>query len=273
MTFEKPSGNLVMTAVTMLLFLVAACVPVSLEASSMHCRISSIACRFKPITMGEKRSFHVEVRFRPVDPVTTMVVPTRWGGAAHLEGQTQNLMSLTPGAGLEKSGDPGSEKLDAPPGKEVVLSYDIVPLQTEWFRHPQEHMAIINSDYFLFNTENTLVYPKLPSTDEVEATFDWRALPSGMPLFSSFGNGKRMQRVRAPWYRVREALFAGGNFRVTASHENGTTLVLASRGNWKFRDADAFSQIRRIIDEENRFWRVAPISFFLVTLAPFDDQS
>ncbi|HMH11899.1 MAG TPA: hypothetical protein VK578_02215 [Edaphobacter sp.] len=269
---ERPSGILVVTAATMLLFLVAAC-PASLEANSTHRRISSIAYRFKPITIGEKRSFHVELRFRAVDAVTTIVVPTRWGGAAHLEGQTQNLTALTPGARLEKSVDPGSQKLDAPPGKEVLLSYDIVPLQTEWFHHPQEHAAIINSDYFLFNTENALVYPHLPSTDDVEATFDWRALPSGMPLFSSFGNGKRLQRVRAPWYRVQEALFAGGNFRVTESHENGTTLVLASRGTWKFKDADAFAQIRRIIDEENRFWHVQPMSFFLVTLAPFDDQS
>lgn len=273
MTLENPSGSLVVTAATMLLFLTAACVPTSLEANSMHSRISSIAYHFKPITIGEKRSFHVELRFRAVDPVTTIVVPTRWGGAAHLEGQTQNLTALTPGTRLERSVDPGSQKLVAPPGKEVLLSYDIVPLQTEWFRHPQEHMAIINLDYFLFNTENALVYPNLPGTDEVEVTFDWRALPWGMPLFSSFGNGERVQRVRAPWYRVQEALFAGGNFRVTESHENGTTLVLASRGTWKFKDADAFAQIRRIIDEENRFWHVQPMSFFLVTLAPFDDQS
>lgn len=79
-------------------------------------------------------------------------------------------------------------------------------------------MAIINADYFLFNPEDALVYPRLLRTDVVDATFDWRALPKGTPLFSSFGDGKRVQRVRAQWYRVQGALFAGGNFRMTESH-------------------------------------------------------
>jgi predicted metalloprotease with PDZ domain len=31
--------------------------------------------------------------------------------------------------------------------------------------------------------------------------------------------------------------------------------------------------VRRIIDEENRFWNAAPMPYFLVTLAPFDERS
>ena len=123
-------------------------------------------------------------------------------------------------------------------------------------------MAIINADYFLFNTENALVYPKLLRTDMVDATFDWRELPKATLLFSSFGDGKRVQRVRAPWYRLQDALFAGGNFRAIESHENGTTLVLAVRGTWKFTDAEAFAQIRRVIDEENKFWHMQRLSYF-----------
>jgi predicted metalloprotease with PDZ domain len=236
-------------------------------------RVPSITFRFRPITVGEKRAFHVEVRFRAADAITTIVVPTSWGSAEHLEGQTQNLKVLTPGATLESGADPGEKKLRAKPEEWVDLAYNMVPLQTEWFRHPQEHMAIINADYFLFNPENALVYPELAGTDLVHATFDWRALPKGTPLFSSFGVGKRLLQVRAPWYEVLQALFAGGNFRVTESHENGTTLVLADRGTWKFTDAEAFAQIRRVVDTENRFWHVQPMTFFLVTLAPFDDKS
>ena len=242
------------------------------ESNSAHIQVRSIAFRFQPVMIGEKRAFHVDVRFRAVGAVTGIVVPTRWGGAPHLERQTQNLKVLTAGATLEGT-DPVEKKLHALPNEWVELAFDIVPLQTEWFGHPQEHMAIINADYFLFNPENALVYPVLPRTDVVDATFDWRALPKGTPLFSSFGYGKTLQRVRAPWYRVQEALFAGGNFRATENHENGTTLVLASRGTWKFSDAEAFGQIRRVIDKENKFWHTQPIPFFLVTLAPFDDKS
>jgi hypothetical protein len=50
-------------------------------------------------------------------------------------------------------------------------------------------------------------------------------------------------------------------------------VIFAARGIWKFSDADMLQQIRRVIDAENRFWNAAPLSYFLVTLAPFDDRS
>jgi len=259
-------------AVMLLVFLATMVAPAG-AIDSAQGRIRSITFRFQPVTIGEKRAFHVEVLFRAAEQVTAIRVPTRWGGAPHLEGQTQNLRVMTQGATLEDSADTGEKELDTRPGERVKLAYDIVPLQTEWFQHPQEHMAIINADYFLFNPENALVYPKLPSTDLVDATFDWRALPKGMPFVSSFGDAKRVLRVRTPWFNLQDALFAGGNFRLTKSFENGTTLVLATRGTWKFTDAEAFEKIRRVINEENKFWHTKPMPFFLVTLAPFDDKS
>ncbi len=264
-------GRAVKIALMILVF-VSTTVPTGAIESAQG-RPRSIIFRFRPITIGEKRAFHVEVRFRASDQVTAIRVPTRWGGAPHLEEQTQNLKVLTHGATLEDGADPGEKKLQARPGERVKLAYDIVPLQTGLFRHPQEHMAIINTDYFLFNPRNALVYPKLPSTDLVDATFDWRALPKGLPFVSSFGDGKRELRVRAPWFQIQDALFAGGSFRLSKSFENRTTLVLATRGTWKFTDAEAFEKIRRVINEENKFWHANPMSFFLVTLAPFDDNS
>ncbi len=255
------------------IFLGLAALRAAANAEPQGTGMRSITFRFQPITMGEKRAFHVETHFRTFAPVTTIIVPTRWGGAPHLEGQTQNLRVLTAGATLEDGADPGQKKLHFRARERVGLAYDIVPLQTEWFRHPQEHMAIINTDYFLFNPQNALVYPDVPGTDTVQVTFDWRALPKGTPFFSSFGIGQRVLHVREPWYRVLDALFAAGNFRTTESQENGTTLVLAVRGNWKFTDAEAFAQIRRVIDTENKFWHVQQMPFFLVTLAPFDEKS
>jgi predicted metalloprotease with PDZ domain len=232
-----------------------------------------IVFRLQPISRGEKRAFHVEVSFLPMQPTTRVLMPMSWGDAPHLDAQTQNLKVLTSAATLVDTSDAGVKQLHARPGQQVTLAYDIVPQQTEWFRHPQEHMAIINDDYFLFNTENALVYPDLPRTEIVSVTFDWRALPQETQFFSSFGVEQRLIQVRAPWYQVLDALFAGGNFRVTQSHESGTSLVFAARGTWKFTDAEAFAEIRRVIDTENEFWPVQQMPFFLVTLAPFDAQS
>lgn len=230
-------------------------------------------------TKRGRNAFHVIETFRARQPETEIVVPTHWGGAAHLEDQTQNLRTDSPGATLLNQPTDATQKvLQARPGQRIELSYDIVPQQAEWFHHPQEHMAIINTDYFLFNPENALVYPEMPHTGEVDVTFDWRALPKNIPIVTSFGiirgfERQRVMRARAPWFQILDCLVAGGNFRISENNANGTTVVLAIRGIWKFSDADALRDVQRILEEENRFWHAVPMHYFLVTLAPFDDRS
>lgn len=249
------------------------------KANAAEIPSTSIIVRFEPVIVSGRNAFHVTESFRAAQADTDIIVPTHWGGAAHLEDQTQNLKIDSPGAILTNHReDAGHKVLRARPGERIELSYDIVPQQTEWFRHPQEHMAIINTDYFLFNPQNALVYPEIPPTTEVSVTFDWRALPKNIPIITSFGviqrNSKqRVIRAKAPWIRILDGLLAGGNFRLSENNANGTTVVLAARGIWKFSDADVLKDVRRVFDEENRFWHAAPMPYFLVTLAPFDDRS
>lgn len=241
--------------------------------------IPAIVFRFRPVQINGRSAFHVEETFRARQPETEIVLPTHWGSAEHLEGQTQNLKVDSPGASLTNHAtDAGEKLLHARPGERIELSYDIVPQQTEWFRHPQEHMAVINGDYFLFNPGNALVYPEMPRTEKVDVTFDWRSLPRNIPIVSSFGisrsgDKQRVIRARAPWIRIVDSLLGGGNFRIAQSSANGTTVVMAMRGIWKFSDEEALKDVRRIVDEENRFWHAAPMPYFLVTLAPFDERS
>ena len=248
-----------------------------LHATDRHS--PSINVRFEPVMVNGRNAFHVIESFVIQQPETEIVIPTHWGGAEHLEQQTQNLKIESPGAILtDQSPDAGHKVLHAHPGKRVQLSYNIVPQQTQWFQHPQEHMAIINTDYFLFNPQNALVYPKLSLAEEVNVTFDWRALPSQIPIVTSFGTiqggeSHRLTRVRARWIEILDGLLAGGNFRLSESTANGTRVVLAARGIWKFSDAELLKDAQRIVDEENRFWRAKPMPYFLVTLAPFDRRT
>lgn len=122
------------------------------------------------------------------------------------------------------------------------------------------------------------MYPKLPLTGEVDVTFDWRALPSNIPIITSFGiirgsERRRVTRVRAPWIEILDSLLAGGNFRLSESNTDGSRVVLAARGIWRFSDAEILKDVRRIVDEENRFWRAKSMPYFLVTLAPFDGRT
>ncbi len=259
--------------------LIAAACPLGNMAHAAVSHNPSIIVRFEPTVVKGRNAFHVIETFRARQPKTEIAVPTHWGGAVHLEDQTQNLRIDSPGATLlNQPADATQKVLQARPGQRIELSYDIVPQQTEWFHHPQEHMAIINTDYFLFNPENALVYPEMPHTGEVDVTFDWRALPKNIPIVTSFGiirgsERKRVLRARAPWFQILDCLVAGGNFRISENNANGTIVVLAIRGIWKFSDADALRDVRRILEEENRFWHAVPMHYFLVTLAPFDDRS
>jgi predicted metalloprotease with PDZ domain len=249
----------------------------TLHAADRH--FPSIIVRFEPVMVNGRNAFHVIESFRVHQPETEFVIPTHWGGADHLEQQTQNLKIDSPGDTLtDQSANAGHKILHARPGTRVQLSYNIVPQQTEWFRHPQEHMAIINNDYFLFNPQNALVYPKLPLAGEVNVTFDWRALPGDIPIITSFGiirggDRHRLTRVRAPWIQILDGLLAGGNFRLSESKANGTRVVLAARGIWRFSDTEVLKDVQRIVDEANQFWRDKPMPYFLVTLAPFDRRT
>jgi hypothetical protein len=148
----------------------------------------SIIFRFRPVQIDGRSAFHADENFRVRQAETEIIVPTHWGSAAHLERQTQNLKVNSPGASLtDHPKDAGEKLLHARPGERIDLSYDIVPQQTEWFRSPQEHMAIINEDYFVFNPENALVYPEMPNSEEVDVTFDWHSLPKDIPIVTSFG--------------------------------------------------------------------------------------
>ena len=89
-----------------------------------------------------RNACHVIESFRAPQPETEIVIPSHWGSAAHLEDQTQNLRLDSPVATLlSQPIDATQRVLRAHPGQHIELSYDIVPQQTEWFHHPQEHVA------------------------------------------------------------------------------------------------------------------------------------
>jgi hypothetical protein len=168
----------------------------TIRASDRH--IQSIVFQFRRIQVNGRCAFHVNESFRVLSPETEILVPTHWGGAAHPEDRTQNLKVDSPGATLaDHSTEHAAKLLQAHAGQRIDLNYDIVSQQTEWFAHPQEHMAVMNEDYFLFNPQNALVYPEMSPSSEVEVTFDWRALPKDTRILTSFGIDQRVTHVRA----------------------------------------------------------------------------
>jgi hypothetical protein len=150
---------------------------------------------FEPAVNDGKLALHTVLEFQGgATDAANLVLPSSWGSATHLEKGIANLKSVAQAG-------------------HVRVSYDLVK---DWEVPPPraDHHAILEPEYFEFTTQNGLVHPLLERSAPVEVNFDWRKLPAGWSLATSFGTGERVQRFRGSWSEVHNALFAGGDLRI-----------------------------------------------------------
>ena len=106
----------------------------------------------------------------------------------------------------------------------------------------------------------------------VDVHFDWQKLPSSWSLATSFGTDDRCQSFRGAWHHVQDALFAGGDFRIRRITVADKPLIAAIRGKWSFTDDEWISQLEKIIGMERTLWQDDDFPYYLVTLAPLDQE-
>ena len=148
-----------------------------------------------------------------------------WGGAPHLEGQTQNLKvtdswsdirgrrrswqrrSCILGGGARRAGIRHRALADgvvsASTGAHGNRQHRLLPLQ------PRECAGL----------------PDLPRTDMVDVTFDWRACRKGH-RFQQFWQWEENAAGASTMVSSAGSVVRRRKLRTTKSHENGTTLVL-----------------------------------------------
>lgn len=205
---------------------------------------------FEPVASDGKLVMRIVLEFQS-GPIETadLVVPTAWGDAKDLDKGITNLKNVQ---------DAGH----------VRISYDLVK---DWVVPPPraDHHAILEPEYLEFNTQNALVHPKFATTARVEIHFDWRKLPPGWSLATSFGTGDRLQSFRGTWGEINNALFAAGDFRIYQRDISGHPLILAIRSNWPFTDEEVAVRILKMISFERAFWRDYDFPYYLVTVSTF----
>jgi predicted metalloprotease with PDZ domain len=219
-----------------------------------------------------KLIFHVTLSFQGSrSGEQEVILPSDWAGEEHLEGQVKELKAITGETSVLSGPKPNIRIVRFPPKAAVTVTYDLVKDWTGPFHHPKEFRAILEPNYFEFDTDNALVHPYFNDDQFVDVHFDWQKLPADWSLVTSFGEGERCQSYTGPWHRVDEALFAGGDFRIHRYSVAGQTQVFAFRGKWKFSDAELIQNIQKILAVEKDFWHDNDFPYYLVTLAPFDD--
>jgi predicted metalloprotease with PDZ domain len=215
---------------------------------------------------------HVKLEFQGnQDGFSILILPTTWAGQRDLYRSITNL-NTDSGTHLKVDILRGEVNLSYQPKHKVQVAYDLSSDWTDPLRHPKEFRVVVRATNCIFNGQNGLVYPALSQTHEVQAQFEWRNLPRGWVVASSFGSSKNKIRLRGPWHEVQNALFTAGDFRITHLSDAGESLTLAARGSWIFSDQDAAEEIVSLFRVERQFWGETRKHKFLVVLTAYDQD-
>ena len=131
---------------------------------------------------------------------------------------------------------------------------------------------ILRKEYFHFIGESFLVHPDWDDEKIRRIVLVWKNLPDGWSLSNSFGTGEHAQVFDRTISQLRQAIYVGGDFRITKMLVKGRPLYTAIRGCWKFSDQDFSGLVRKIVEVERSFWADHDFPYFLVTLIPTEQQ-
>jgi predicted metalloprotease with PDZ domain len=249
-------------------------------ACSAECRFAPdgpgrmLTYRFDPQVSDTATILHVTLTFQGnAAGAETIELPDHWGDGAARRAMS-NLHPLSDGTSLSTGPTADSEIVRYTPNAPVVVGYDLAKDWTGAFLNPLQFHPVVMAEYIEINGSNGLVHPKLNNLDPVTVHFDWRELPAGWTLASSFGASQdaaeRCQSYTGTWEAVDRALFAAGDFRLRRFEVHGQPVVLAIRGQWTFTDDEAVATLRKVMGVVRDFWQDYDFSYFLVTLKPYD---
>ena len=187
-----------------------------------------------------------------------------------------NLKAISLGTTISPGESPQYRSVHFKPGTPVVVSYDLQRNFTGKFVYPLQFHAVLYPTYFEWFASVALARPKMNPDDLLTTYYDWTALPRDWSLATSFGAGmdaaSRCQTFTGKRARADQALFSGGDFRLHTIKAGARDITVAIRGSWPFTDDDALAPIAKSVRAVRAFWKEDGPPYFLVTLAPFDEQ-
>jgi predicted metalloprotease with PDZ domain len=203
---------------------------------------------------------------------TRLKLPSTWAGETDLSHAIVNLHALSATTALNGSEDPDTFVLQYPPSRNIAIAYDLAQDWSGQLRHPKEFHVVLRLADFVFNGNNGLVHPELNAPAPVGAILDWKGLPPGWTVVTSFGAGGVRQKFHGSWRELQGAFFAAGDFRLRHSSVAGEKLTIAIQGSWIFTDTQAEDELRKIFAIERNFWSDHHRDSYLVIILPFDQD-
>jgi len=235
----------------------------------------TLSYEFVPVIDGDATTMHVKVTMQGADGDQLNL---RMPGEASKDTVTPwiNLKAESAGTTIDPGDKPTVKVVHFKPGKPLVISYDLLKDWPGPLHPSMQFQPVIFPTYFELYGEKALAVPQLNPDVMVTANYDWRALPAGWTLATSFGAGSgaasRCQTFTGMREAIDQALFAGGDFRLHSFKVGEREVELAIRGAWTFSDDEAAAQLVKPIQLARTFWHDENFPYYLVTLAPFEGE-
>jgi predicted metalloprotease with PDZ domain len=235
----------------------------------------TLAYSFVPNIDGDATTMHVTLTItEPKSNPFDLHVPETSGKG--FVSSWLNLKAISPGTTISPSDSPQYRSVHFQPGKPIVISYDLQRNFVGKFNHPLQFHPVLYPTYFEWFAEAALARPKLNPDETLTTYYDWTALPKDWSLATSFGAGmdaaSRCQTFTGNRAKADQALFSGGDFRLHTVKAGTRDVTVAIRGSWQFSDDEASGAIAKSIQAVRTFWKEDGPPYFLVTLAPFEEQ-
>ena len=234
----------------------------------------SVSYSFEPVFSDDKMSLRVTLEFfGGRSGKSELEVPSSYAGQKDLSNAFSDFRVLSPDTTLTAATFPSANKiLLFRPNSVVRISYLLVKDWHGRLDSDTRFRPILERNYFQILSDTGLIKPKLDPESTMDVYFDWQKLPADWSLATSFGLDDRCQSFHGAWKQVKTALFVGGDYRIEQAPISGNPLTIAIRGKWMFSDTEWTQQVQRIIKTERTLLRDNDFHYFLVVLAPFDQD-
>jgi predicted metalloprotease with PDZ domain len=224
-------------------------------------------------TGDERPLFHVDLYFRGnADGASKLRLPNGWDTQKQLYNAIRNLRATSLETTIAGTTQAHVKTITYPANQVVHVQYDVIQ---DWpgtaVRRGLFNRVILQTNYFYALGTAFWVLPDGDSGRSVNIRLQWKNLPREWMLCDSFGINDRSQSFQTTPEGFRKGVFLGGDFRVHEATVRGRPVQIASRGKWRFPDAEFHSLVEKVIEAERSFWNDDDFPRYLVVLFPTDD--
>lgn len=222
---------------------------------------------------GALKSLFVTFSFRgEPDGDTVLRLPDEWGGKERLYRAIRDLRISGEGARLEAGDSPARPVILHAPRARLSVSYRLVQIESGPARGTAApYEPLIQPTYLHLIGHTVWVSPSFSDDVPLDFSLSLEGMPASWPVAASFAPDGLPFHGSLMFGDLKQSILVAGDFRIARHKTAEGPILIATRGQWSFSDAqfaslvlDATGAARRIFQSE----REPPFLVTLIDLEP-----